>query len=233
MNTLQHFIRAWLHSGQEEHTPDSAMGFSSNAHMLWQQLDERNWLRKGASGKWGLSPQAIHFADKPATRISPAQAQDALAHIRARVHTWNAWALENGLPTLAAVAVWGSAARPSATSHGDVDLAVVWRRPLSYSTPSLSIHPAPLPLENNLPTWEVEERVEAWLEEISPVTISGVDQWEEFGQQDDFATRLLHLDEGLSGSGFCLEGVKPYEWETFAAHVVLPTVGQTRKFVLK
>lgn len=161
---------------------------------VWEELKKRQWLRQGVSGQYGLAPQAIHFSEQLEQRISRSDALEIVQQMCSRIHVWNEYAQVKNLPTIAATAVWGSVARPQAIDHGDVDVCLVWRR-APHNALSLTSPPAsPVECNENC-VWDIEDKVEQWVAHHPAISISGLDQWEEFGLQNDFAAALVFADQ--------------------------------------
>lgn len=167
---------------------------NTDVQAIWGELKKRQWLRQGLSGQYGLASQAIHFAEQPEQRISRSDALDIVQHMCSRIVTWNAYAKLKNLPTIAASAVWGSVARPGAIDHGDVDVCLIWRRAAPNATPVIELDVSPVECNENC-VWDIEDKVEQWLAYHPAINISGLDQWEEFGLQDDFVAGLVFADQ--------------------------------------
>lgn len=187
---LKNFIGFWNENLPNEQTLESLQRIHPNASDLWAELERRKWLRKGASGKCGLAPQAIHFFEHRPQRISHARALLLITNVCQRIQQWNSYAHAKGLPTIAATAVWGSVARPDTRDHGDVDISLVWR----HNERKHSIQTAAPVACNENDRWDIEDKVEQWVASDPLISISGVDQWEEFGEQKDFHARLICTD---------------------------------------
>ena len=189
-----------------------------NVEVLWGELHSRQWLRQGASGQYGLASQAIHFAEQPEQRMSHSEALEIVQQMCSRIQMWNQYAQLKVLPTVAACAVWGSVARPEAVDHGDVDVCVVWRRPrTNASSVPVPDVPAVSPVEcNENCMWDIEDKVEQWLACHPAVNISGVDQWEEFGLQKDFAAALVFTDECWEEDNTGISEIQAQTMRTFA-----------------
>lgn len=190
-NELKNLIGFWNDHLPNEQTSESLQRVYPNAELLWKELERRQWLRQGASGQYGLAPQAQHFVEQSAERIPKPVALDILSQMRERVQTWNTYAERNGLSSIAAVAVWGSVARPSALDHGDIDLCLVWRHRTAGETLLDEVAPVVCDPSNR---WDIEDKVEQWIAFHPLINISGVDQWEEFGAQADFNAKLVYAD---------------------------------------
>lgn len=188
---LKNLIGFWNQHLPNEQTAQSLQHVYPNAERLWMELERRQWLRQGASGQYGLAPQAQHFFEQSAERIPKHMALDILHQMRERVHTWNTYAQRSGLSSIAAVAVWGSVARSSATDHGDIDVCLVWRHSLSDGT--FQEHASPVVCDHSN-RWDIEDKVEQWIAFHPLINISGLDQWEEFGAQTDFSAKLVYAD---------------------------------------
>lgn len=209
-DTLSSFIAYWSTNQASEQTPQTVKSWPfTNTDALWDDLSQRQWLRQGHSGGWGLAPQAIQYAHQNTTRISPLQAQNLIEQTLQRVGQWNTYAEKRGLAHIAWMGVWGSVAAPNATDHGDVDLCVVWRRP--KAVPIATEDPPPV-VCNEHNRWDLEDRVEEWIAQDPLVNISGVDQWEEFGPQPHFCARTIFCDSLWSNNND--EGVSPQEAHT-------------------
>lgn len=199
MNTLKTLINFWTENLANEQTLESLQNNLINMYSptevkeLWDDLEQRQWLKQGASGLFGLVPQALHYAEHNPTRISRAEALDIVQNMCARIRVWNEYATKGNLPTIAATAVWGSVARATTLDHGDVDVCLLWRRTQrsTQTTPSV---PSPV-LCDETDVWDIEDKVEQWIAYHPLINISGVDQWEEFGLQEDFCASLVFMDE--------------------------------------
>lgn len=205
---LKNLIGFWGQYLPNEQTCETLQRACPNTEYLWDELSRRQWLRKGASGQYGLAPQALHFFEQSSERIPKHMALEILEKMCERVHTWNTYASSNGLSSIAAVAVWGSVARPTAIDHGDIDVCLVWRH---TTTEASNDDTAPVVCD---PTnrWDVEDKVEQWIAFHPLINISGVDQWEEFGAQSDFSAQLVYADELWSQQQN--DGVPPHEAQT-------------------
>lgn len=223
---LKFIINFWNQYLATEQTVDSLykslqkkqLENTMNVGLLWNDLHSRQWLRKGTSGQYGLASQAIHFAEQPEQRISRSEALEIVQQMCSRIQMWNQYAQLKVLPTVAACAVWGSVARPEAVDHGDVDVCLVWRRARANasSVPAPDVSAIP-PVEcNENCVWDIEDKVEQWLAHHPTVNISGVDQWEEFGLQKDFAAALVFADECWEEDNTGISEIQAQTMRTFA-----------------
>lgn len=232
---LKNIVMKWLSSGTEEQSFVSFCQLVHNSNnsealqntslekskQLWLTLLENNWLRLGASGLYGLSAQAVSFADKTSVRLTSAQADELVSNAVERVYQWNTFAEPLGLPTIAAVNAWGSYANPNKHDFGDIDVSVLWRKgcPLDQSMMLLVEPPFKCALTD---VWEVEDQVEEWIFHNQFVSVSGIDQWEEFGLQDDFFQRVLYQDDLLQ-MGDC-KNIRSSDAQTYQRFVdCIPT----------
>lgn len=220
---LKNIVMKWLSSGVEEQSFASFCQLVQNSNepiekskQLWLTLLDNNWLRLGASGLYGLSPQAVSLADKTSVRLTKMQADELVLNMLERVYQWNAFAEPLDLPVIAAVNAWGSYANPNKDNFGDVDVSVLWRKghPLDPSTVA-SIEP---PFKCTLTdVWEIEDQVEEWVFHNPLINVSGIDQWEEFGKQDDFFQRVLYQDELLQQGNY--QNIRVSEAQTYQQFV--------------
>ncbi len=198
MNNLKTLINFWAENLANEQTLESLQNNLINlcsptdVEEVWSDLKHRQWLKQGASGLFGLVPQAIQYAERNPTRISRAEALDIVQGMCSRIQVWNEYANERNLPTIAATAVWGSVARHTAPDHGDIDVCLLWRRDPHFPQTTLSVT-APVVCDEN-DAWDIEDKVEQWVAFHPLINISGVDQWEEFGEQKDFCASLVFTD---------------------------------------
>lgn len=198
MNNLKTLVNFWTENLANEQTLESLQNSLQNlcsptdVKSLWSELEQRQWLKQGASGLFGLGPQALHYAEQSPTRISRAEALNIVQDMCERIHVWNEYANARSLPTIAATALWGSVARAHAPDHGDVDVCLLWRRP-SHVVQKHSSRTAPVVCDET-DIWDVEDKVEQWVASHPLINISGIDQWEEFGLQKDFCAYLVFMD---------------------------------------
>lgn len=198
MNNLKTLVNFWTKNLANEQTLESLQNNLKNlcappdVKEMWGELEQRQWLKQGASGLFGLVPQALHYAEHNPTRISRAKALDIVQEMCSRIRVWNEYANKRNLPSIAATAVWGSVARASTPDHGDVDVCLLWRRSSSLAHPERSVT-APVVCDEN-DTWDIEDKVEQWVAFHPLINISGIDQWEEFGLQEDFCAYLVFTD---------------------------------------
>ena len=195
---------------------------------VWSTLVAAEFVQ-ATDAQWTLTPNALQWWHKKPARHPVEQGWASVGQCLGRIHAWNEHAQLSGAPTVAALAVWGSLARPGTTEIGDVDLAIVWRRPGQCGPPT----PPPSPplraaLQARLNTMplppscaEREEWLEQWLETLPLVGVSGVDQWDELSVRAPLSALCVWAASDTS-SGHYGPGLRTHELDALWRHASAP-----------
>lgn len=175
-----------------------------------------------------LTRKGVRFQEE-SFNLSKEEVVQGHSDLIAKVQSWNTVAQQHNLPQIAVLLGYGSTIKQEKDVFGDIDVIIAWRNtpdpsPISAMKSQQHMFGA-LSVLSGLPqnpsSWDVEDRVEHWLEQTRGVRLSSVDVLDTIAHDEPFSGKILYQNTDLSEEGV----LRQEERQTLLsfAHMIAPS----------